>query len=122
MIDVDAGGEQERNRLDVGTLAGRDQRVAAEPVADRQIRLPGQHHRDDLGASACAGEEPRRVEVSGLRVHARACLEERLRDLDMVRVDSEKKRRAALSVARVDGGAGGEQAAYLLQIARSGRL
>ena len=83
---------------------------------------PRQHHRDDLGVSACAGEEPRRIEVFGLCVHARACVEERLRDLDMVRVDSEEKHRAALSVARVDGGAGCEQAAYLLQIARSGRL
>src|SRR5829696_3930974 len=104
----------------MGPFAGGDERVPAEAVADGQIERPRQHHRDDLGASACAGEEPRRIEVFGLCVHARACLEERLRDLDMVRVDSEEKRRAALSVARVDGGAaGGEQAAYLLKIARS---
>ena len=103
-------------------FAGGDERVPAEAVADGQIGRPRQHHRDDLGASACAGEEPRRIEVFGLCVHARACVEERLRDLYMVRVDSEEKRRAALSVARVDGVAGGEQAAYLLKFARSGRL
>ena len=117
MVHVDAGSEQERHRLDMGTLASRDQRIAAEAVADRQVGLSRQHHRDDLGAPARAGEEPWRVEVRRLRIHVRARMEERLGDRDLVRLDREEQRRAPLTVSRLDRRARGDKAANLAEIA-----
>src|SRR5215204_7695970 len=37
VVHVNAGREQQRHCLDMGALAGRDERVAAEPVSDGQI-------------------------------------------------------------------------------------
>jgi hypothetical protein len=121
VVHVDTGREQQRHRLRMGAFAGRDERVAAEPIADRQIRLLRQHHRDDLGAPARASEEPRGVEIGSLRVHARARLEERPRDLDVVRIDSEEKRRASVSIARLGRRAGSDQTPDLRKIARRSR-
>ncbi len=122
VIDIDGGVEQHTHGVHVALLARRDQRGAAEAVADRQVRPVRDHQAQDVGAAKCAGQQPRRIEIAGLRVDTCALREQQLDCFDPVVDDGQIERRAQALIAHVDFGADVDQPVDRRRIAALGSV
>ncbi len=117
MVDVDAGLHDAAHVVDVAALARGDDRDAAVPVADREVRPRGQEHVDHRDAAGDAGDQPRGVVavVEGVRVGAEG-------DQDPGRLDPvvrrrEEQRGALVVVALLEVGAAAQGEGDLVGVA-----
>ena len=61
VVDIDTGAHHAPHVVDVASLARRDERRAAESVAECQIRPGRQQHLEHVDTAGHPGDQPRRV-------------------------------------------------------------